>query len=204
MQFRTDTDRRDFISLGAAAGFSAAFGAPIGGVLFSLEEASSFWSHKLMWRALAASLAATCTLCFLKGAGDIAKLDFQNIGLISFRGSGYADGELSWQLAELPPFAVTGMIGGVLGAMFNRAVVWLAPYRMTSKHGKVAEVAVLSISTSIVCYCVAMYSSWVCVPAASFPFVLDGNSTSAASQWRYNCDEGYVNELASVLYVDRR
>lgn len=42
--------RREILSAASAAGVAVAFGAPIGGVLFSLEEVSYFFPAKVMWR----------------------------------------------------------------------------------------------------------------------------------------------------------
>lgn len=47
---KTTAKRREILSAACAAGVAVAFGAPVGGVLFSLEEVSYYFPPKVMWR----------------------------------------------------------------------------------------------------------------------------------------------------------
>lgn len=50
---------RELVSAGVAAGIAGAFGSPVGGVLFSLEEACTHWSRNVAWRCfLCAAMAS--------------------------------------------------------------------------------------------------------------------------------------------------
>jgi chloride channel 3/4/5 len=53
---------REIITASSAAGVAVAFGAPIGGVMFSIEEMSNTFSIKTMWRSFFCALVATVTL----------------------------------------------------------------------------------------------------------------------------------------------
>uniref|UniRef100_A0A8C7K0E7 Chloride channel protein n=1 Tax=Oncorhynchus kisutch TaxID=8019 RepID=A0A8C7K0E7_ONCKI len=115
--FRRDTEKRDFVSAGAAAGVSAAFGAPVGGVLFSLEEGASFWNQMLTWRIFFASMISTFTLNFFLSIYNNKPGDLSSPGLINF---GRFESDVS--------------VCGLLGALFNILNYWLTIFRIRYVH----------------------------------------------------------------------
>jgi chloride channel 6 len=128
--FRSDREKRDFVSSGAAAGVAAAFGAPIGGVLFSLEEGSSFWNQGLTWRTLFCSFCSTFTLnLFLS---RVVGLQFGLLGapsLVDF-GVFQQDERQLWKAYHLIVFIIMGAVGGLLGALFNSINTQITIYRL--------------------------------------------------------------------------
>lgn len=61
--------KRLFLSAAAAAGVSVAFGSPLGGVLFGLEELDLFSNDALIWTAFVTSVIASGTILFYSQFG---------------------------------------------------------------------------------------------------------------------------------------
>ena len=70
LRLGNDRSRRDCVSGGAAAGVAGAFGSPVGGICFAMEEASSFWALSLTWRTYLATMSTVFVLWTLQAWRD--------------------------------------------------------------------------------------------------------------------------------------
>uniref|UniRef100_A0A8C2XIP1 Chloride channel protein n=1 Tax=Cyclopterus lumpus TaxID=8103 RepID=A0A8C2XIP1_CYCLU len=139
---KNEAKRREVLSAAAAVGVSVAFGAPIGGVLFSLEEVSYYFPLKTLWRSFFAALVAAFTLHSIN--------PFGNSRLVLF----YVEFHAPWHLVELVPFILLGIFGGLWGALFIRAnIAWCRRRKSTRLgHYPVMEVLVVTALTAVLAY----------------------------------------------------
>ena len=54
--------RREVLSAASAAGLAVAFRAPLAGVMFALEEASTYFSSRALWHSFVCAVVATGVL----------------------------------------------------------------------------------------------------------------------------------------------
>eukprot|EP00049_Salpingoeca_infusionum_P000803 m.42478 g.42478 ORF g.42478 m.42478 type:complete len:791 (-) comp10693_c0_seq2:209-2581(-) len=137
-----EAKRREVLSAASAAGVSVAFGAPIGGVLFSLEEVSYYFPHKIMWRSFFAAMVAAVVLSNLN--------PFSSGHLVKF----YVQFDYPWHWLEMIPFMLLGVFGGIFGAVFNRLnLAWCAFRRRSALNNyPILEVIVIAVITSLLAY----------------------------------------------------
>jgi len=209
---RNDAERRDLISIGAACGFASAFGAPIGGLLFSMEEASTFFAHPLLFKTLVCTAIATFCLTMYRG-------NLSEYGVITLAPlEGTLNGEIFLnRFTEIPLYAAWGAVGGLSGAFFNH--LWESMFHMRQgffKRQKVSpigriiekltEVGLLSIITSILTFALPMLMrQYTCKNPDSTVAIkmLLVDEESDLSEHRFGCGKNQIDELGVILFGSR-
>lgn len=202
---KNDRDRRDLVTCGAAAGVAAAFRAPVGGVLFALEEATSWWRGPLLWRAFFTTAVVAVVLrtgiawckqghCGLAGEG----------GMIIFDVKGVED---NYGLDELVPVVVLGLLGGVLGSLFNqinaKIVVWSGGWlKKKGKFAKITHAVIIALFTSICSFGLPWLAK--CQPCPDHLTIPGEKSCPtygrAGNFKNFHCPDGYYNDLAGLFF----
>ncbi|ODV95310.1 hypothetical protein PACTADRAFT_3013 [Pachysolen tannophilus NRRL Y-2460] len=138
--------KREIISASTSAGIGVAFNAPIGGVLFTLEQISSFFPiDKLMWNSF---VCATISVMILQVLHPFSSFFTTQLFIVS--------GSENWIRYEFFPFALLGLLCGWLGLNFNKLNVGFAEIRNKyidkSTRLKIMEVVILAFVSALVSY----------------------------------------------------
>lgn len=134
--------KREVLSAAAASGISVAFGSPIGGVLFSLEQLSYYFPDKTMWQSFVCAMAAAVSL----QAFD----PFRSGKLVLYQ-TKYSN---DWHGFEIVPYAILGIIGGVYGGLFIKANMIVARWKKANPWlpGPIIQVLAVALLTAVINY----------------------------------------------------
>ncbi|MCO5557006.1 hypothetical protein L7F22_010561 [Adiantum nelumboides] len=204
--FKNDRDRRDLVTCGCAAGVSAAFRAPVGGVLFALEEVTSWWRSQLLWRVFFTSAVVAVVVRSAMGwctHGNCGH--FGSGGFIIWDVSG---GQDDYSFYELFPMAMVGVIGGLLGALFNQLTLYLSSWRRNTLHKrgdrvKIVEACLVSLLTSILSFGLPLLTKCTpCPDAEKYPDIVCPRPEGTYGNYvNFHCSSrNEYNDLATIFF----
>lgn len=175
---------REMTSAGVAAGIAGAFGAPLGGVLFAMEEACSHWSRRVAWR---------CFLCAAMATFVHAQLSpSQDTGILSIHGAAALTPH-QW-LLHLPAVVAVSSAGGLLGA----ALSWLR--RLVRSHRRAAaRTPARSLAEALVVAALTAAAT-VGISAAVGSCRPLPDSWSPADVVQQRCPEGQFHDASTMFF----
>lgn len=139
----TYSDQFEYLTAASGAGVAVAFGAPIGGVLFGLEEISSVtdFNASTLWKSYYVALIAVTTLKCID--------PFRNGKIILFN----VTYDKNWKVLEIPVFILLGIFGGLYGKYVSKWNINYVHFRKQYlKNWPVQEVMVLAFITALLSY----------------------------------------------------
>ncbi|KAL4234642.1 hypothetical protein ACF0H5_006283 [Mactra antiquata] len=198
-KFRTSEARRNFISAGAAAGVASAFGAPVGGLLFSMEEVSSFWTVTLSWQIFFCCIVSTFTTDLFNSAF----MDFEYTGNFGeFKTNRYIlfeiDQGVDVNIVMFLPTMLIGILGGLLGAAFTILNLKITRFRKNILHKVKKDWAQKLIKLTEPCLIMVIVTIFSILIPAAFSCTqftcIEGNTGDPV--------KGCFNDTRNVVHVD--
>lgn len=107
-----DILKKQILSASASSGVALAFGSPLGGVLFILEEINHYLPSNQLFLIFICAITSTLFLKFLNPYGTGKTVLFE----LNYTSD--------WSPAELPFFVIIGIVGGIFGASFIKFTKW--------------------------------------------------------------------------------
>lgn len=209
---RNDRMKRDFVTFGAAAGVAAAFSAPVGGVLFTLEEGASFWSNTVTFRSFFCAMMCILTINLIftsqERATEKAEIGYKDSDQSMFPFGTFVKQE--YFVYELLLFVAVGCLGGLLGALYNHinklTTIFRKQYINSRLWVRLLEVVLIS-GLFATCAFVAPHIYTVCspIPEDVYNDPTDPWSANVAllpNLIPLNCPHGYFNQLGT-LFLNR-
>ncbi|KAI5948761.1 hypothetical protein KGF57_005159 [Candida theae] len=141
--YTNDFFEKQILSASASAGVALAFGSPLGGVLFILEEINNHLPNHQLFQVFFCAIISTLFLKVLDpyGTGKTVLFELEY----------YSD----WKPIELLSFIVLGVAGGVFGASFVKFINWwpkvFRKHRII-KQNPTFEVGIIALVTGLVTF----------------------------------------------------
>jgi H+/Cl- antiporter ClcA len=142
-------------SLGSAAGVTAAFRSPLGGVAFCLEEAITHFSPSIIIRTLFVTTVTYVMSLLLSIDGKYPGFGFKSFALYPTNASSCT---LKTSLWSIIIAIVMGLVFGVLGHVYNRSVLFIKQWRheWVTKNTKTGQRVWKQSTDLLIVICITM------------------------------------------------
>ncbi|EFA77108.1 chloride channel protein [Heterostelium album PN500] len=143
--------------------------------------------------------------CLKKSVDELQELKFHSIEKCPLASSSGLPESFLYTYTELIPFCIMGIIGGLLGALYVYMNVRINYYRKVYLGNRplyrLAEVAIIVLLTSVICFFPAMVVNCRAIPniVQSSTDVCDVAEESPTVQ--FFCPKDFYNQLASLTFT---
>jgi H+/Cl- antiporter ClcA len=170
----------------------------VGGVLYGLEETSTFFATSLLWKTLNATAIATFCIAVYHGGLD-------KFSVLTLNMNDKGDELVFNRFQHIHYYIIVGLLGGLLGALFNSTILYVSEKRKDffanakrstrqKEKFRLLEVALLSVFTSTIIFFLPLIMPHSCTT------VIDPEEQSV---WHLNCKSGEYNEVAKIMLGTR-